>query len=91
MIARLKTQDVESSVTKKKVSQIIHKHLTQEIPKDFEIFDGVSFGIKYYNMSKEPCWSVLIYSCQTRAGAGKIICVSKKTGKVIYDGPTNYE
>jgi hypothetical protein len=79
------------SVSKEKASQIIREHLIQEIPKEFEIYDGVPFGIKYYNMSKEPCWTVLISLGANQLSASRMICVSKKTGKIIYDGQTNDE
>jgi len=91
MITKMKMSDSKAFLTKKKALQIFHKHLIQEIPKEFEICDGVPFGIQYYNMSKEPCWSALIPSGQTWTGASRIICLSKKTGKVIYDGPINDE
>ncbi|MBP7766714.1 MAG: hypothetical protein KA113_16125 [Syntrophaceae bacterium] len=88
MIAKAKKLDSKASISKKKAAQIIRQHLIQEISKDFEIYDGVPCGIKYYNMSKEPCWTVLCSSGISGVGPDRMICVSKKTGKVIYDGLT---
>lgn len=85
MIDKPKKTDVKiSSVAKKKVSQIIQQHLIQEIPKEFEIYDGVPFGIKYYNISNEPCWTVLISHQISGVGSSRMICVSeKKPGRLF--------
>jgi hypothetical protein len=91
MTARSTKPDSEARITKKKASQIIRQHLIQEIPRDFDIYDGVPFGIKYYNMPNEPCWTILISRQVSGVGSSRIICVSKKTGKVIYDGITGDE
>jgi hypothetical protein len=33
----------------------------------------------------EPCWWISIWYCD-RVGSGRIIAVSKRTGKILYDG-----
>lgn len=88
MRSRSKKQDAEACIAKNMVPQIVRQLLIQEIPEAFEIYDGVPFGIKYYNMSNEPCWTVLISRQISGVSSSRIICVSKKTGKVIHDGLT---
>jgi hypothetical protein len=88
MKARSRKPASGACLTKKEATQIIRQHLIQEIPEAFEIYDGVPFGIKYYNMSSEPCWTALFSYGISGIGPNRIICVSKKTGKVIYDGLT---
>ena len=79
-------------VTKEKALQIILKHLTAKMRRDIEIQDGRPDGCLLYGVPKdEPCWTARIPPDIPRTGASRIICVNKKTGKIIYDGFTNEE
>ena len=81
----MKENDTELS--RQKAVQIIRKYLHQQIPKDFELEDGVPDGCILYGISKdEPCWTVSISSRALQVGAGRIICISKRKDKVIFDG-----
>lgn len=77
-------------VTKEKALQIILKHLTAKMQHDIDIQDGVPDGCLLYGVPKdEPCWTVWIPPDMPRTCANWIICVSKKTGKILYDGYTS--
>lgn len=81
-------------ITKEKVLQIICKHLMQQITEDIEIQDGLTDGCTFYGVDQvkaEPCWTVRIPPEQLRTGPSHIICISKKTSRIIYDGFTNEE
>ena len=79
-------------LTKEKAQQIIYKHLIAQVPRNFEIQDGLTEGCVLYGVPKdEPCWTARIPPEITRTGPSRIICVNKKTGKIIYDGFTNEE
>lgn len=82
------------SITKEKAQQMIRKHLIAQVPRDFEIQDGIPNGCTFYGVDKvkaEPCWTAFIPSQETRTGSSYIICISKKTGRILYDGFTNGE
>lgn len=81
-------------LTREKALQIIRKHLIAQVPRDFEIQDGIPDGCTFYGIDKvkaEPCWTAFIPSQETRTGSSHIICISKKTGRILYDGFTNGE
>ncbi len=82
----------DMSLTKEKFLQIIRKHLIRQIPRDIEIQDGIPEDCNIYGLSKdEPAWTAWMPSEETLTGPSRIICVSKKTGRIIYDGFTNEE
>lgn len=79
-------------LTKEKAQQIIYKHLIAQVPRNYEIQDGLTEGCILYGVPKdEPCWTARIPPEIPRTGPSRIICVNKKTGKIIYDGFTNEE
>jgi len=74
--------------------EIIRKHLIAQVPWDIKIQDGLPDGCVFYGVDKvrsEPCFTAFIPSTEVRIGPSRIICVSKKTGRIIYDGYTNEE
>jgi hypothetical protein len=74
-------------LSRERASRIIRKHLIRQIPKDFELHDGIPEGCILYGISNdEPCWTVSISSSKLRVGADRIICISKRKAKVIFDG-----
>jgi len=78
-------------LTKEKAQQIIYKRLIAQIPRDIEIQDGVPEGCVFYGVDKvksEPCFIARIPPEIPRTGPSRIICVSKKTCRIIYDGLT---
>ena len=82
----------DTELTRKKAVQIIRKRLIEQVPRDFEIQDGLSAGCHLYGLPQdEPCWTAWIPSEISRTGPSRIICVSKKIGRIIYDGWTNEE
>lgn len=79
-------------MTKEKALHIIREHLMQRVSCDFEIQDGLPEGCIIYGVTlTEPCWTAWIPSAVPRIGSSRIICLSKKTGHIIYDGFTNEE
>ncbi|PKN68508.1 MAG: hypothetical protein CVU54_14415 [Deltaproteobacteria bacterium HGW-Deltaproteobacteria-12] len=79
-------------LSRERALRIIQKYISRQVPKDLELRDGIPEGCILYGVSDyEPCWSVLILSEESRTGPSRIICVSKKSAKIIYDGPTNGE
>jgi len=74
-------------LSRQKAVRMIRKYLHRQMPKDFEIQDGVPDGGILYGVPKdEPCWTVSISLNISQVGAGRVICMSKKKGKVIFDG-----
>jgi len=79
-------------LTKEKAQQIIYKHLIAQVLRNFEIQDGIPVGCILYGVPKdEPCWTARIAPEKTMVGPSRIICISKQTGRIIYDGFTNEE
>lgn len=75
-------------LSRQKAVQMIRKYLHRQIPKDFDIQDDVPDGGILYGVPKdEPCWIVSISSNVPQVGAGRVICISKQKGEVIFDGP----
>ena len=56
------------------------------------IYENLPDNMHPYNFSKEECW---IFSCgqkmPTMLASSHLICVSKKTGEIIYQGSANDE
>ncbi|MFA5321450.1 MAG: hypothetical protein WC373_02155 [Smithella sp.] len=78
---------MNNSFSRKDASRIIRRHLIKTIPLVFEIQEGVPKGCLFYNMPEdEPCWTAHIPSQKPMIGSARYICISKKSGKVIYDG-----
>jgi hypothetical protein len=87
-----KNEKQNMRLTKEKALQIIRKHLMQKVLRNIEIQDGLPKGCILYSVpSDEPCWTVRIPPEQLRTGPSHIICISKNTGRIIYDGFTNEE
>jgi len=87
MITNQKTKEHDTELSRQKAVRIIKKYLYRQIPKDFELQDGIPDGCLLYGISKdEPCWTVSISSNKLRVGADRIICISKRKAKVIFDG-----
>ena len=87
MLISKKIKNCQKELSRKEILQIIRKHLIRQVPHDFEIQDGIPQGCIIYNVScDEPCWTVFICSEEQRTGPSRIICISKKSGKIIYDG-----
>ncbi|MEE9910235.1 MAG: hypothetical protein K4571_00800 [Deltaproteobacteria bacterium] len=79
-------------MTKEKALHIIREHLTQRVLCDIEIQDGIPDGCILYGVPKdEACWTSRIPPEIPRTGPSRIICVSKKTGRIIYDRFSNDE
>lgn len=79
-------------LTREKALQAIRKHLIAQIPRDIEIQDGLPEGCILYGVSKdETCWTARIPPEIPRTGPSRIICISKKTGRIIHDGLSNEE
>ena len=87
MITDQKTKECEADVSRESALLIIQKHLRRQVPQDLELQDGIPEGYILYGVSKdEPCWTVSIPSSTLQVGAGRIICISKRNAKVIFDG-----
>jgi len=82
-------QIIKNWLSQKRARRCIRRHLMQQLPADFLLHDGIPDGCSIYSISRnEPCWTAWIPSKQIRVGATRLICVSKQSGKVIYDGQT---
>lgn len=87
MATKQKMKEHDTELSRQKAVRIIRKYLHRQIPKDFELEDGVPDGCILYGISKdEPCWTVSITPSDLQVGAGRIICISKRKAKVIFDG-----
>ena len=74
-------------LTKEKALQIIRKHLIRQMLRGIEIKDGIPEACFLYGVPKDkPCWTAWIPSSTLQVGAGRIICISKREAKVIFDG-----
>jgi len=74
-------------LTKDEALNVILKHLKAQIRQGIKIRDGIPEGYSLYGVSKnEPCWTAWIPSSTFQVGAGRIICISKRNDKVIFDG-----
>jgi len=92
MQSEKKKKTQTTKLSRGKALQIIRKHLIKQVPHDIEIQDGIPEGRVLYGVPKdEPCWTACIPSEVMMIGPSRIICISKKTGKIIYDGFTNEE
>ena len=81
-------------ITKEKAINIADEHIRND-KREYCVHDNLptnGFGI--YNQPTEDCWYVTC-SFDTRGtvglGSSRLIFVSKKTGKVLYDGSANDE
>lgn len=73
-------------VSRKRALQIATKACTR-VPEEMVCYDRRPANTGGYNMpdDREPCWWIPI--CYgDRVGGGRIIAVSKRTGKILYDG-----
>ena len=87
MATSQKMKECDTELSRQKAVITIRKYLHRQIPKDFEFQDGVPDGCILYGISKdEPCWTVSIALSAFQVGAGRIICISKRNDKVIFDG-----
>jgi len=87
MATSQKMKEWDTELPRQKAVRIIRKYLHRQIPNDFKIQDGVPDGGILYGISKdEPCWTVSITPSALQVGAGRIICISKRKEKVIFDG-----
>ncbi len=87
MPATQKMKEHGPGLSRQRAVRMIRKYLHRQMSKDFEIQDGVPDGYILYGVPKdEPCWTVSILSNTPQVGAGRVICISKKKGKVIFDG-----
>lgn len=87
MATKQKMKECDTELSRQKAVRIIRKHLHRQMPKDFELQDGVPESYVIYGVPRdEPCWTVSISSSALRVGAGRIICISKRNDKVIFDG-----
>ena len=82
-----KMKEHDPELSRQKAVRIIRKYLHRHMPKDFEIQDGVPDGGILYGVPKnESCWTVFIFSDVPQLGPGRVICISKQKGEVIFDG-----
>ena len=89
MTGKKRNSKMNNSLSRKDASRIIRRHMIKTIPLVFEIQEGVPKGCIFYNVSDhEPCWTAYIPVEKLMIGRSRYICVSKKSGKVIYDGFT---
>jgi len=87
MVNGRKMKECDTEVSRQKAVRIIGKYLCRQILKDLELQDGIPDGCILYGISKnEPCWTVSIAPDTMRVGAGRMICISKRKAKVIFDG-----
>jgi hypothetical protein len=82
------------NLTREKALQIVLQYLTAEMHCSIHIQDGIPTGCTFYGIDQvksEPCWMASIPPESSMVGQGRIICISKKTCRIIYDGYTNGE
>jgi len=87
MVSSQKMKEHDTELSRQKAVRIIRKYLCRQILKDLELQDGIPDGCILYGISKdEPCWTASITPDTMRVGACRIICISKRKAKVIFDG-----
>ena len=87
MVSSQKMKECDTELSRQKALRIIRKYLCRQILKNLELQEGIPDGCILYGISKdEPCWTASIASGTLQVGAGRIICISKRKDKVIFDG-----
>ncbi len=65
--------------------------MCRQIPKDFEIQDGVPDGGILYGVPKdEPCWTAWIPGPKNQLDGDEYICVRNKNGRLIHIDRLNH-
>ena len=87
-----KGNESDFGLSKESALRIIRKHLIQQFPHEIEIQDGIPKSCILYGIpNREPVWTARVTSKNSIIGLGRIICISKITGKIIYDGRASDE
>ncbi|HDQ03164.1 MAG TPA: hypothetical protein ENN23_01105 [Deltaproteobacteria bacterium] len=74
-------------ISRKRAKKTIRKRLIKTLPWGIELHEGIPPGCVFYGVSPdEPCWTAYIPPCGCQIGSDHYICVSKKSGRIIYDG-----
>jgi hypothetical protein len=80
-------------ITKEQAIHIANEHISKD-KRDYAIYDHLPKGCSIYNQPTEECWYIFC-SFDSRGlvglGPSRLICISKKTGLILYDGPSNSE
>ena len=86
------------TIDKKDALRIAIKEVSKSLqpdPSGFKVYSKKPERLHLYNMTSEPCWFVYAPWNDGYKGmmlrSSRIILISKKTGRVLYDGSANDE
>ena len=86
---------MNENISKEEALKVALRHLVADARKKFKsglkLSDGVPDGLPLYMRSgaaSEHCWCIFVPQLEgsPAVGAGRYICIAKKTGEVIFDG-----
>jgi len=86
------------NIDKKDALQIAIKEVSKSLqpdPSGFKVYSKKPERLQLYNVTSEPCWFVYAPRNDGHNGimlrSSRVILISKKTGRVLYDGSANDE
>ena len=81
-------------INKEKALDIAIRKIRQDIPEIYYIGEELPGNCTIYRVWDEPCWYILCAGCTFHRGlltSSRLICVSRETGRILYDGSANDE
>ena len=90
--------NVQIELTKKNISkeqalEIFRAHIATDKPQLHSITDSAP-NVNVYGLPLEKCWHILCSyhpHCPTMIASSRLICISKNTGRILFDGSANDE
>ncbi len=82
-----------NTITKEQALDISKKHIFDGL-EAFQVTDTLPEACRVYNAPKEGCWYILYpshFEPGTNIESSRLICVSKSTGQILYDGSASDE
>jgi len=83
----------KNNISKEQALEIFKAHVAMDEQKIHRITDSPP-NVNVYGMPSEECWHILCSYNQhapTMLASSRLICISKITGRILFDGSSNNE
>ena len=84
----------KNNISKEQALEIFKAHVAKDKPRLHDITDSPPNVIVYGGLPSEECWhiSCSYHPCDpTMITSSRLICISKNTGRILFDGSANDE
>ena len=87
-----KTPRQSKKISRRQALRIAQAHICQEaLGKSPRVLDGADAKVRAYNVQTADTWIIYRHNPELSIRSSDVVVISKRTGRVIYDGSAHDE